>query len=115
MSTPPPVITSMETYAAGWCWWPPSVVTFQKYAMARGWQVRTGFARGYKPGQAKDTWALLDTIGVWLHRPGHPRVVFTWERSPDSVAGTWKATTASFRAGRSVRMYGHTAAKALLS
>lgn len=115
MSTPPPIITSAETYAAGWCWWPAPVTSFQKYAMARGWDVRIGFARGYKPGQAKDTWALLDTIGVWLHRPGSPRVVFTWERSPDSLAYSWKATTASFRAGRSVRVYGHTAAKALLS
>jgi hypothetical protein len=111
---PPPVITAAETYAAGWCWWPGSVLTLEKRAKLAGYEVRIGFARGYKPGRKKGTWVLLDTIGAWCHRDGKPRVVFTWERSPESENPAWKAARASFRAGSLVRAYGHTEAKALL-
>lgn len=111
---PAPEITAEQTYQAGWCWWPPSVRALEKRARLAGWDVRIGFSRGYKPGRRKGTWALLDLIGVWLSRPGSPRVVFTWERSPDSEGYEWKATTASFRGGNGIRAYKHTEAKALL-
>lgn len=110
---PPPVITAAQTYADGWCWWPRAVLTLTKRAELAGYDVRVGFARGYKPGRRKGSWDLWDTIGVWLHRADRPRVVFTWERSPDA-ANEWKAGKASFRAGNLVRAYGHTQAKAML-
>lgn len=108
------MITAAETYAAGWCWWPSPVLALEKRARQAGWDVRIGFARGYKPGPSADSWVLLDSIGVWLARPGSPRVVFTWERNPESEAYGWKATTASFRGANGVRVYKHTEAKGLL-
>lgn len=111
---PPPIITAAETYAAGWCWWPAPVLTLEKRAMLAGYEVRIGFARGYKPGRKKNTWELWDTIGAWLHKAGHPRVVFTWERSPDQ-ANTWKAAKASFRDARGgVVAVGHMVGKGML-
>lgn len=110
---PPPVTTAAETYAAGWCWWPSPVLTLEKRARLAGYEVRIGFARGYKPGRKKGTWELWDTIGAWCRRPDKPLVVFTWERSPDQ-ANTWKASRASFRSGRHVVAMGHVQGKALL-
>ena len=111
---PPPVITTLDTYVQGWCWWPSMVLTLEKRARLAGYTVRIGFARGYKPGRRKDSWELLDTIGAWLHKPGHPRVVFTWERSPDQ-GNTWKAGKASFRgANGRVLAVGHQVGKGML-
>jgi hypothetical protein len=113
-SAPPPIITAAETYEAGWSWWPAAVLTLEKRARLAGYAVRIGFARGYKPGRTKNTWDLWDTIGVWLHREGSPRAVFTWERSPDA-ANEWKAAKASFRgANGRVLAVNHTAGKGML-
>jgi hypothetical protein len=113
-SAPPPIITALETHEAGWCWWPPAVLTLEKRARLAGHAVRIGFARGYKPGRAKNTWDLWDTIGVWCQKDGCPRVVFTWERSPDA-ANEWKAAKASFRgANGRVLAVNHTAGKGML-
>jgi hypothetical protein len=110
---PAPVIMAADTYAAGWCWWPSPVLALEKRAQALGYEVRIGFARGYKPGRRKNTWELWDTIGAWLDKPAAPRVVFTWERSPDQ-ANTWKASTASFRGSNGVMVAGHLAGRKLL-
>jgi hypothetical protein len=110
---PPPVITSLATYVAGWMWWPRAVETLAVKATGLGYEVRIGFARGYKPGRSKDTWELLDTIGVWLHKPGRPVAGFVWERSPDGADG-WKAGKASFRGANGRMVVGHMAGKAML-
>ncbi len=114
MGRPAPVITSTETYAAGWCWWPRAVVLTEKRAVAAGWAARIGFARGYKPGRRKGTWSLLDIVGLWLLKPDAPRAVFTWERSPETEANAWKAGSALLWSGPALRAYGHTEAKALI-
>lgn len=108
---PAPVITSIGTYVAGWLWWPRPVELLAVKAIGLGYEVRIGFARGYKPGRSKDTWELLDTIGAWLHKPGAPVAGFVWERSPD---GEWKAGKASFRGANGRIVVGHTAGKAML-
>jgi hypothetical protein len=116
-SRPAPVITSQQTFDAGWCWWPSPVTALEKRATRLGWMVRVGFARGYKRGIHKDTWALLDTVGVWLAKPGAPRAAFVWKRSPDGADSSyeWKPAVAMIW-GKDGKAYAckHMAAKALI-
>lgn len=110
---PSAVLTSLEAMELGWEWWIAPALTLEKRAKLAGWRCRLGFARGYKPGRRKNTYELWDTVAAWLLKPGRPRMVFTWERSPDQ-GNTWKADTAIIWSGDRVTSMGHTAAKALL-
>lgn len=94
--------------------WPTAHVAFMKWADKNGWSALRSYAKGYKPGRSKGTWALLEIVSVWCRQDGRPNVVASWERSPESVNPSWKATTVSFRAGANVRAYGHRDGKAVM-
>jgi hypothetical protein len=105
---PAPVITSRETYEQGWDQWPGMVESVRKLAGQSGWAERTGFARGYKPGQAKDSFVLVDSIGVWLDGHGF-RACVAWTRLPDA-SNDWKADGAVIY-GRMPVLINHTRAR----
>lgn len=106
---PAPLLTSRDSEALGWCWWPPMALRAQKSAERAGWDTRLGFARGYKPGRGKGTFDLLDTIGLHLHRAGTTGCLM-WSRLVDG-SYEWKPASAWFRAGGRTAAMGHTEAK----
>ena len=114
---PPPLVTTLDPVPDG-ITFPSGVGALEKRAKLAGWEHRTGYAYGFKPGRTKGTWAPIETVGVWLQQTDRPSVVFTWERSPESKAAAgpaWKATSAVFHDRHGMaRLYSHTAAKAML-
>jgi hypothetical protein len=93
------VISSIETWGE-WDeeWYPTAPRSLAKLARAAGWEARIGFARGPVPGQAKDTWEMRDTIGVWVNGFGK-RGMAMWERNPDAEFSARKLDAGTIKAG----------------
>lgn len=90
MSTPAPVLTSLQAHDLGWQWWIPSAHSMAVYARSYGWEVKLGFARGYTPGRKLDSWDLTDSIGCWVDGFGRRGVAY-WLRKPEAAC-TWTAS-----------------------
>lgn len=103
---PAPEVTNLDPWPAE-IEIPGPAAALKRWAEKRGFTVRLAYSRGHKIGHLKaDPWPLLEVIGAWCSR-GTTNVVFSWERLPGGKTPAWKATTASFRAGRLVRSCGH--------
>lgn len=89
--TPPPaIITSVETYEQGWCWWPRSVTLLESWLLKHGYgEVRIGFARYYKRVRTTNRWRMEDSIGVYGRGLLVPPAGFFWYRLPDG-SNEWK-------------------------
>jgi hypothetical protein len=113
---PAPLVTSVDPAPDGVVF-PGAVKLLETKLTKLGYEHRTGYAYGFKPGRIKDTWAPIETVGVWARAAGKTSVVFTWERSPDSTAKggpAWKAQGALFHARGLARLFKHTEAKGML-
>jgi len=93
------VISSLDTWPA-WdeAWYPVGPRGLAKAARAAGWEARIGFARGPVPGQAKDSWEIRDTIGVWMDGFGK-RAAGMWERNPDAEFSAKKLEAGNIKPG----------------
>jgi hypothetical protein len=89
------IVTSLDSYAAGWSEWPRPVALFASHAEGHGWAVRVGYSHGYVDGKR------VEMIGAWLDGFGH-RAVAHWVRNPDSQAATgpkWAARSTAIWCG----------------
>jgi hypothetical protein len=102
---PAPEFTSMDSFRAQWSWWPGSASAMVKLAESHGWLARPGFSRGYRQGQARDSYVLTDTIGVWVDGYGQRGVAF-WRRDPDG-SYTWTTDGTMVREHRALGWWTH--------